>query len=524
MTEYVLPYDASVVPQTTSWDCGPAATQVVLNALGIIATENTLIAEIRTTTNGTDDVSWIETRSLDLRVPQANYTTVYLRNDPPSAAQIEAFWARATRSINAGYGVILNWDSPASNPPRAIKGSTSPSGYGSREIFHYVAAMGYDDNYDGKGGRAIWIADPGFSPFGYWITLQQCVGLITPKGYCYADVATSGSPTTSDVVALLAQVMDHRVSTERYAALAPAVSQCLQECGCTTSKRIAMWVAQIGHESGGLLYMEEIASGAAYEGRTDLGNTQPGDGVRFKGRGPVQVTGRGNYSRLSQWAYGKGLVPTSTFFIDNPGQLASDTYGFIGVTWYWTTQQDMNRWADAGDIENGSKAINAPAWIGRADRRANGIADRITYYNRALALGDQLLALTTGGDDFMSALTPDEQREMLELLRQQAKYRRKSTSAFRWPGEGEVNTCAGFAWSGDGNTHVGLVEKLAVEYGDPQHVAMLQATALCAQNPKAYPDRQDDAILAARVLTKVEPSAAAAGKAYLQAWFDAEKK
>ena len=52
---------------------------------------------------------------------------------------------------------------------------------------------------------------------------------------------------------------------------------------------------QLAHESVSLRYFEEIASGSAYEGRRDLGNIHPGDGVRYKGRGPIQLTGRSNY-------------------------------------------------------------------------------------------------------------------------------------------------------------------------------------------------------------------------------------
>src|SRR5512134_1807593 len=67
-----------------------------------------------------------------------------------------------------------------------------------------------------------------------------------------------------------------------------------------TPLRIAHFLAQLGHESGDLRYSEELASGIAYEGRLDLGNTQPGDGMRFKGRGLIQLTGRANYTRYGQ--------------------------------------------------------------------------------------------------------------------------------------------------------------------------------------------------------------------------------
>ena len=69
----------------------------------------------------------------------------------------------------------------------------------------------------------------------------------------------------------------------------------------TTPLRHAHFLAQIGHESGGFLWTEELASGDAYENRDDLGNTEPGDGRRFKGRGLIQLTGRANYARFSEF-------------------------------------------------------------------------------------------------------------------------------------------------------------------------------------------------------------------------------
>ncbi len=382
MTEKQLPYNRAIVPQETYYDCGPAAAQVVLDSRGIVVSEQELIRQIGTTTAGTNHIGLIEA-ALDARMPAARYTSVLMPADPPTQAQRDRLWANIVQSIDAGFGVVMNWVAPPSNYPRGVKGSVSPR-YGGGTVFHYVSAMGYDD----AGARSVWIADSGFSPQGYWISFDQCATLIPPKGYCYADVtpAPAPSPPPPDPLSILAQAMSPTgVSRDRLAALLPAVSAALRDCGCTTVGRAAMWCAQIGHESGGLRWMEEIADGSQYEGRADLGNTQPGDGRRFKGRGPIQVTGRGNYAQLSRWAHGKGLAPSPTFFVDQPEQLASDRYGFVGVVWYWTAARpQINSLADAGDIEGVTRAINGGL---------NGIDDRRGRWDRCRAIGDQLLTL-----------------------------------------------------------------------------------------------------------------------------------
>ncbi len=107
------------------------------------------------------------------------------------------------------------------------------------------------------------------------------------------------------------------VSPERAAAMAPYLNRAMQEAGINTPRRAAAFIAQLGHESGQLRYFEELASGRAYEGRRDLGNTQPGDGMRFKGRGPIQLTGRANYEAASR-ALGGGFTGGPVATVDTP--------------------------------------------------------------------------------------------------------------------------------------------------------------------------------------------------------------
>lgn len=157
-----------------------------------------------------------------------------------------------------------------------------------------------------------------------------------------------------------------QASPEKLREYLPHLNEAMAQAGINTPKRQAAFLAQLAHESVQLRYMEEIASGAAYEGRRDLGNTQPGDGVRFKGRGPIQLTGRANYTAASR-DLGIDLV-------SNPSRAADPDVAFKIATWFWNSR-DLNSLADAG---------NFGAITYRVNGGYNGAADRNAFYARAL--------------------------------------------------------------------------------------------------------------------------------------------
>ena len=137
----------------------------------------------------------------------------------------------------------------------------------------------------------------------------------------------------------------------------------------TRNLRMAHFIAQLGHETASFRFTEEIADGSAYEGRKDLGNTEPGDGKRFKGRGLIQLTGRVNYA-----AYSKD---SGVDYVAKPQVVASDPIVAVDVAcWYWN-KRGINKLADKDDVKAVTKAINGGF---------NGLDDRIEYLVRAKAV------------------------------------------------------------------------------------------------------------------------------------------
>lgn len=171
----------------------------------------------------------------------------------------------------------------------------------------------------------------------------------------------------------VSEIMPH-LGDSTLAEYLPFLNQAMYESDISNNKRKAAFLAQLAHESGEFRYMEEIASGRAYEGRSDLGNTQPGDGVRYKGRGPIQLTGRANYRKFGA-ILGLDLE-------GNPEQASRPDVGFRIAAAYWA-DRGLNEQADAGNFTEITRRINGGQ---------NGRAAREAYHARAqtaLANSDQ---------------------------------------------------------------------------------------------------------------------------------------
>jgi putative chitinase len=154
--------------------------------------------------------------------------------------------------------------------------------------------------------------------------------------------------------------------------------------GLDNPVNLSQFLPQILHESGEFRYDREIwgptPAQKRYEGRKDLGNTQKGDGSKFRGFGPIQLTGRGNVTRYHSWcqklAAGVSALVVPNF-ISDPSKINIDPWEGLSAIWYWDqgnpTGKSLNRLAANGNLIEITKKINGGT---------NGLAERIEYYGR----------------------------------------------------------------------------------------------------------------------------------------------
>lgn len=157
----------------------------------------------------------------------------------------------------------------------------------------------------------------------------------------------------------------------------PYLNLAMPEFEINTVARVSMFLAHLAHESGELRWMQEIASGSAYDNRSDLGNTKP-EAIRiakahntttgrfFKGHGPIQVTGYDNHVEMAR--------ELGIDCVNDPLLLTRPQYGFRAAGVFWS-RRGLNEIADRGEFRRGTKKVNGGV---------NGLDERVEYWFRAL--------------------------------------------------------------------------------------------------------------------------------------------
>ena len=148
----------------------------------------------------------------------------------------------------------------------------------------------------------------------------------------------------------------------------PLLNQYMHEYNICGKLREAAFLATVIHESVSFRYTKEIASGKAYEWRKDLGNVHAGDGVRFKGRGLIQLTGRTNYTLASN--------ALGVDFVNRPELIEQPDFATMVSCWWWK-MKGLNEVSDTGDFRKVTRIVNGGY---------NGFSDREFWYKKALEI------------------------------------------------------------------------------------------------------------------------------------------
>lgn len=189
---------------------------------------------------------------------------------------------------------------------------------------------------------------------------------------------------------MLSAIMPHCPRSKRAECL-PYLAKAMLEFDITTKLRAAAFLATLAVESGEFKWFQELSSGRQYEGRADLGNTHRGDGVKYKGHGPIQITGRANSEACLKYLN----LPAG-----RPELLATIEEGFRSAGWFWDPYKNLNPLADRRQFRATQVKVNGR---NRKTGQPNGWEARVAYYERALRVLPNDFALT----DDVVALLPD---------------------------------------------------------------------------------------------------------------------
>lgn len=195
-------------------------------------------------------------------------------------------------------------------------------------------------------------------------TAMYLIGVLekTPS----AATAPAGAEATAEKQIISKATATHIFGTEIQPDELADLNACMKLFDITTPQRQRHFLSQIAHESGGLKWLKELASGDDYEGQTELGNTQPGDGRRFKGSGAIQLTGRANYQAFADNIKDQ-LVMQGCDYV-------AEKYPFTSAGWFWYKMKINERVDKGANVKDITRIVNGGE---------NELSDRIEYYKKA---------------------------------------------------------------------------------------------------------------------------------------------
>ena len=196
----------------------------------------------------------------------------------------------------------------------------------------------------------------------YQITFNGKTGYVSAS---YISVtSTGGGSSSGSFTGTVTDAQMKAMGWKKYAL--SDLNSCIKKFGITTLPRIRHFISQCSHESACGTYTKELASGSAYEGRKDLGNTQAGDGKKFKGAGYIQLTGRANYQKLANYLGDQKVM--------NGVDYVAAYYPWTSAGFWWYSN-NMNSLCDSGaSVTTITKRVNGGT---------NGLSSRQSYYNKA---------------------------------------------------------------------------------------------------------------------------------------------
>ena len=199
-----------------------------------------------------------------------------------------------------------------------------------------------------------------------WLYLQEVVSPAALANFTkkYRDKAECQKYVTKTQLASIWLCSEELIEDREIDEL----NQCLHDFEITTTERIRHFLSQTGHESGGGKWKVELSDGWYLEGRTDIGNTEPGDGPKYKGAGYLQMTGRANFQRFADDIDDQSVMQGCQYVADN--------YPFTSAGFWWK-DNEMNALCDTDpSVDQVTLRVNGGY---------NGLADRKDYYGRTVA-------------------------------------------------------------------------------------------------------------------------------------------